>query len=1173
MTAGGKGTAGAVATTVSAATSDGEEENSGPEITSLSPDSGPVGTLVKVMGTGFGAAQGNSTVSFDGVQGVPRYWSETDIRVPVPARAATGPVTVTVGGQQSNGVEFRLPRPLTISVDTTLYEGDPVKQVKVSVPAGEEPTTNTPVTFTFGGTATPEDDYEMAATVTLEAGKRAVKTDLEVVDDEPFEVPETLTLEAAAAGYDSSSVVTIVIYDDNYTPLTLTADPSSVAEPWGRSTVTVSVPEGKEPATDTVVSIIAFPSSTATKEIDYTLETELTILGHHRSAEMTLQVTDDAFDEGKERIKLIAHGDASSGLGQSSPLGIPLVDDDTAGVTVTPASLSLTEGGTTGTYQVSLDSEPTYKVLVTIDSDNADLQVTPAAVRFAPGNWSIPQAVTVAATHDDGYDDESGTLTHEATSGDPNYEGVAIDAVSVAVEDDEKPPLTLTVDTASVGEADGQRTATLTVTVPEGEAPSADATVAFNHTGTATVAAGDYAVGTLTIRAGELSGTATLEVTDDAVDEGEETILVQATHSDYEASEVVTATLVDDDTAGVTVTPTSLSLTEDGTDTTYQVRLDSEPRQTVTITIDSDNPDLFVDVVSLSFAPGNWSTPQTVTVAAAHDDGYDDESGTLTHEAVGDSNYEGIAIDDVTVTVDDDEKPPLTLTADAASVSEPNGTTTLTVSVPEGGAPDADTTIKIFDLGYARGGEDYRVGTLTIEKGDLSDTATLQVIDDTVYEGTEVIWLQAAKEGYKISPVLKIPLEDNERNQAPVVSLPLPGLTTNVGAASTVSLSSHFSDPEGHDLVYTATSSHTSMVTVSVSGSTLTLTGVAVGSSTITVTATDQPQDSDDSLPTRRTFTATVENRDPECEAIAGQTVNVNASKTLTVSCTDPDGHPLSYAVTSSATSKVTVSNDGASVTITGVVAGRPIEDPDGFLHRPRRAPPELRGHLVGHEQGDGVERRGQRNDHRGGCRDGDGDGHGDRCTRRVRHGDVWRDGAEPGAGVRRHFCPDLRGGGQPDGGPVPVLQRSRRAQPHLRGDFVGNRYGVGVDRRQHLDTDRGGGGELNNHHGYGHRPAGRVAGTPLDPHDLHRHRREPGSGMRGHCRPDGQGGQVEDPDGFLHRPRRAPPELCGHLVGHEQGDGVERRGQPDGHRGGGGERHGDGHGQRWVWRVGHGDL
>ena len=155
MTAGGKGTAGAVATTVSAATSDGEEENSGPEITSLSPDSGPVGTLVKVTGTGFGAAQGNSTVSFDGVQGVPRFWSETDIRVPVPAGAATGPVTVTVGGQQSNGVEFRLPRPLTISVDTNLYEGDPVKQAKVSVPAGEEPTTNTPVTFTFGGRPPP----------------------------------------------------------------------------------------------------------------------------------------------------------------------------------------------------------------------------------------------------------------------------------------------------------------------------------------------------------------------------------------------------------------------------------------------------------------------------------------------------------------------------------------------------------------------------------------------------------------------------------------------------------------------------------------------------------------------------------------------------------------------------------------------------------------------------------------------------------------------------------------------------------------------------------------------------------------------------------------------------------------------------------------------------------
>ena len=260
-------------------------------------------------------------------------------------------------------------------------------------------------------------------------------------------------------------------------------------------------------------------------------------------------------------------------------------------------------------------------------------------------------------------------------------------------------------------------------------------------------------------------------------------------------------------------------------------------------------------------------------------------------------------------------------------MSEPNGTTTLTVTVPEGVAPDADTTIGIWDLGYARQGKDFTVGTLTIEKGDLSVTATLQVIDDTVYEGTEVIWLQAAKEGYKISPVLKIPLEDNERNQAPVVSPPLPDLTTNVGAASTVSLSSHFSDPEGHDLVYTANSSEPSKVTVSVTNypnsnrGTLTLTGKAIGSSTITVTA------SDGSLSTTKTLTARVDNRAPVC-SFSTQSINVGDSTDLGVNanCTDADGDEMTFTSASSAdTSIATVSrrNSNATVRIRGVAVGR----------------------------------------------------------------------------------------------------------------------------------------------------------------------------------------------------------------------------------------------------------
>jgi len=76
------------------------------EITSLSPRKGPVGTEVSIQGTGFGASQGSSIVTFNGQIGMPRSWSDTKIVVAVPQQATTGPVIVRVKGVSSNHVIF-----------------------------------------------------------------------------------------------------------------------------------------------------------------------------------------------------------------------------------------------------------------------------------------------------------------------------------------------------------------------------------------------------------------------------------------------------------------------------------------------------------------------------------------------------------------------------------------------------------------------------------------------------------------------------------------------------------------------------------------------------------------------------------------------------------------------------------------------------------------------------------------------------------------------------------------------------------------------------------------------------------------------------------------------------------------------------------------------------------
>jgi YD repeat-containing protein len=86
-----------------------------PSISSLSPQAGPIGTGVTINGSTFGATQGTSTVTFNGVAATPTNWTNTSIVAPVPAGATTGPVIVTVGGIASNGVTFSVGNTGTIT--------------------------------------------------------------------------------------------------------------------------------------------------------------------------------------------------------------------------------------------------------------------------------------------------------------------------------------------------------------------------------------------------------------------------------------------------------------------------------------------------------------------------------------------------------------------------------------------------------------------------------------------------------------------------------------------------------------------------------------------------------------------------------------------------------------------------------------------------------------------------------------------------------------------------------------------------------------------------------------------------------------------------------------------------------------------------------------------------
>lgn len=207
-------------------------------------------------------------------------------------------------------------------------------------------------------------------------------------------------------------------------------------------------------------------------------------------------------------------------------------------------------------------------------------------------------------------------------------------------------------------------TATLTVTL---STPAPVGGVAFTavagFSGGATAIASD--VGTITSPVTVSEGDSTVDISvpivDDAVDEDDETftVTVAATTTGWskasDGKDTATVTIADDDTAGVTITPTSLNIAEGGS-ASYTVVLDTEPIFDTYVWVDYSVRGLVsVDEWGFGFTSEDWNVPRTLTVTAKADEDSDDESVTISHDILSplDNKYDGFVAPKVTVTVTD----------------------------------------------------------------------------------------------------------------------------------------------------------------------------------------------------------------------------------------------------------------------------------------------------------------------------------------------------------------------------------------------------------------------------------------------------------------------------------------------------------------------------------------
>jgi len=136
-----------------------------PTINNLTPPAAQAGGSITLNGTGFGANQGSSQVKFNSVVAGITSWSDTSVTVNVPLNAASGPVTLTEDGITSNGVQFTLSQPLSITGISPSF-GPPGTSVTISGTGFGATQSNSTVSFYgMGATASSWGDTQIVAVV------------------------------------------------------------------------------------------------------------------------------------------------------------------------------------------------------------------------------------------------------------------------------------------------------------------------------------------------------------------------------------------------------------------------------------------------------------------------------------------------------------------------------------------------------------------------------------------------------------------------------------------------------------------------------------------------------------------------------------------------------------------------------------------------------------------------------------------------------------------------------------------------------------------------------------------------------------------------------------------------------------------------------------------------
>ncbi len=600
------------------------------------------------------------------------------------------------------------------------------------------------------------------------------------------------------------------------------------------------------------------------------------------------------------------------------------------GVFVSEISNNTTEDGATATFTMELTNQPTDDVTVAISSsDTTEGTIVETEVVFTDLNWNIPQEITVTGINDD-IDD--GDIVYQIVTGtvvsdDPVFGGGDPDNVEITNIDNDVSSVFVS-DISNNTTEDGA-TATFSLVLTSQPSGNVVVTSTSNDATEGLVTAG--ATRTFTTENWNIPQTVTVTGQDDALIDGDVLYDVVVSINQgatvdplYDATDPddVTITNIDNDIVDVVVTISGINtqVHENGTTDSYTLVLTMQPTDDVVVDL-SYSGEITTDIDPVTFTDLNWNTPQTVTVSAVNDDiDETNEIVVIEHTVTSDDpNYNGIEIDDVSVTVQDNDTRGVTVSAISGNTTEAGGTATFTVvlnSEPEGDvvitSASNDTTEGVVTSGASL--------TFNSATWDTPQTVTVTGQDDGLGDGNVAYTIVVATDtvattdnGYDSVNPNDVSVTNEDDGDAPGFSVSLiSNNTTEAGGTATFTVELT-SEPIG-DVVINSVSNDATEGVVTGGGTLTFIPSEWNVPQTVTVTGQDDDIDDGNIAYTIQVSIDDALTDDGDYDVLADQTVNAQN--------TDNDTRGVTVSAISGDTTEA-----GGTATFTVVLTTEPVGD------------------------------------------------------------------------------------------------------------------------------------------------------------------------------------------------------------------------------------------------------